>query len=66
MRVNRVVPDRVVICGAGVIGSAVAYYLAKRGVTATIIESDDDFVLPEFYTNKGDDELDSVFSEWGS
>ncbi len=33
-------PDRVVICGAGVIGSAVAYYLAKRGVAATIIESD--------------------------
>jgi len=29
---------RVVICGAGVIGAAVAYYLAQRGVAATIIE----------------------------
>ena len=33
---------------------------------STIIESNEDFVLPEFYTNKGNDELDSVFSEWGS
>ena len=29
---------RVVICGAGVIGAAVAYYLALRGVAATIVE----------------------------
>src|SRR5215510_10922636 len=29
---------RVVICGAGVIGAAVAYYLSLRGVAATIIE----------------------------
>ena len=29
---------RVVICGAGVIGAAVAYYLALRGVAATVIE----------------------------
>lgn len=28
----------VVICGAGVIGAAVAYYLALRGVAATVIE----------------------------
>lgn len=33
-------PDRVVICGAGVIGGAIAYYLGKRGVAATLIESD--------------------------
>ena len=33
-------PDRVVICGAGVIGGSIAYYLAKRGVAATIVESD--------------------------
>ena len=33
-------PERVVICGAGVIGGAIAYYLAKRGTIATIIESD--------------------------
>ena len=32
--------ERVVICGAGVIGGAIAYYLGKRGVAATIIESD--------------------------
>jgi glycine/D-amino acid oxidase-like deaminating enzyme len=29
---------RVVICGAGVIGASIAYYLAHRGVTATIVE----------------------------
>ena len=33
-------PDQVVICGAGVIGGSIAYHLAKRGVAATIIESD--------------------------
>jgi glycine oxidase len=33
-------PDNVVICGAGVIGGAIAYYLAKRGAIATIIEND--------------------------
>lgn len=31
-------PTNVVICGAGVIGAATAYYLAQRGVTATVIE----------------------------
>lgn len=30
--------SRVVICGAGVIGSAIAYYLALRGVAATVVE----------------------------
>src|SRR5262249_7339845 len=29
---------RAVICGAGVIGAAVAYYLSLRGVAATVIE----------------------------
>ena len=28
----------VVICGAGVIGAAIAYYLSLRGVTATVVE----------------------------
>ena len=32
--------EKVVICGGGVIGAATAYYLAKRGVAATIIEND--------------------------
>jgi glycine oxidase len=32
--------ERVVICGAGVIGGAIAYYLAKRGVYSTLIEND--------------------------
>lgn len=32
--------DRVVICGAGVIGGSIAYQLAKRGVFATLIEND--------------------------
>ncbi|HJM90204.1 MAG TPA: FAD-dependent oxidoreductase [Dehalococcoidia bacterium] len=30
----------VVICGGGVIGTAIAYYLGKRGVRSTIIEAD--------------------------
>ncbi len=30
----------VVICGGGVIGAAVAYYLGKRGVRSVIVESD--------------------------
>ncbi len=33
-------PENVVICGGGVIGGAIAYFLARRGVAATIIESD--------------------------
>lgn len=33
-------PERVVICGAGVIGGSIAYHLAKRGVFATLIEND--------------------------
>jgi glycine/D-amino acid oxidase-like deaminating enzyme len=31
-------PAQVVICGAGVIGAAVAYYLSLRGIRATVIE----------------------------
>jgi glycine/D-amino acid oxidase-like deaminating enzyme len=31
-------PAQVVICGAGVVGAAVAYYLSLRGVGATVIE----------------------------
>jgi len=31
-------PTHVVICGAGVIGAAIAYYLTQRGVAATLIE----------------------------
>lgn len=29
---------RVVVCGAGVIGSAIAYYLSRRGISATVVE----------------------------
>jgi len=32
------VQTNVVICGAGVIGAAMAYYLSQRGVAATVIE----------------------------
>jgi glycine/D-amino acid oxidase-like deaminating enzyme len=32
--------SEVVICGGGVIGAAIAYYLGKRGVHVTIIEAD--------------------------
>lgn len=31
-------PKQVVICGAGVIGAAIAYYLSRRGVAATVVE----------------------------
>ncbi|EIE18649.1 D-amino acid oxidase, partial [Coccomyxa subellipsoidea C-169] len=33
--------DNVVICGAGIIGSAIAYYLAEKGVKATVVEKGD-------------------------
>lgn len=29
---------KVIICGAGVIGASIAYYLARRGVAATVVE----------------------------
>lgn len=29
---------RIVICGAGVIGASIAYYLSRRGVAATLVE----------------------------
>ena len=32
---------RIVICGGGIIGCAVAYYLAKRGTLSTIVERGD-------------------------
>lgn len=32
------VHPRVVICGAGVIGAAVAYFLARRGIAPTVVE----------------------------
>ena len=32
---------RIVICGAGVIGAAIAYYLSRRGVAATLVERND-------------------------
>src|SRR5436190_469612 len=31
-------PRRVVVCGAGVMGASVAYFLARRGVAVTVIE----------------------------
>ena len=31
-------PRQVVVCGAGVIGAAVAYFLARRGIAVTVIE----------------------------
>jgi len=31
-------PRRVIVCGAGVIGAAVAYFLSRRGVGVTVIE----------------------------
>src|ERR1051326_4524898 len=31
-------PRSVIVCGAGVIGASVAYFLARRGVAVTIVE----------------------------
>src|ERR1700752_5098364 len=31
-------PRRVVVCGAGVIGASVAYFLSRRGVAVTVVE----------------------------
>ncbi len=44
-----------VICGAGIIGSAIAYYLAMKGIVATVVErasvacasSGDQFCIPQ-------------------
>lgn len=35
---NKGNPCRIVICGAGVIGSSIAYYLSKHGLSANVIE----------------------------
>jgi glycine/D-amino acid oxidase-like deaminating enzyme len=34
-------PRRVIVCGAGVIGASVAYFLACRGVAVTVVERSD-------------------------
>src|SRR3989449_4464146 len=31
-------PRRVVVCGAGVMGASVAYFLARRGIAVTVVE----------------------------
>ena len=31
-------PRRVIVCGAGVVGASVAYFLARRGVSVTVVE----------------------------
>ena len=31
-------PRHVIVCGAGVVGASVAYYLARRGVAVTVVE----------------------------
>src|SRR5204862_3848255 len=31
-------PMRVLICGGGVIGASIAYFLSRRGVAATVVE----------------------------
>src|SRR5437667_11991227 len=31
-------PRRVVVCGAGVVGASIAYFLARRGVAVTVVE----------------------------
>src|SRR5215467_3283389 len=38
-RIRRVNPPRhVIVCGAGVVGASVAYFLARRGVAVTVVE----------------------------
>src|SRR4029453_5174678 len=37
--IRRVTPPRhVIVCGAGVVGASVAYFLARRGVGVTVVE----------------------------
>src|SRR5229473_7885277 len=37
--IRRMTPPRhVIVCGAGVMGAAVAYFLARRGVAVTVVE----------------------------
>src|SRR2546427_8484024 len=37
--IRRVTPPRhVIVCGAGVVGASVAYFLARRGIAATVVE----------------------------
>ena len=36
--IDRAAPRHVVVCGAGVIGACVAYFLARRGVAVTVVE----------------------------
>src|SRR5437667_9035877 len=37
--IRRVTPPRhVIVCGAGVVGASVAYFLARRGVAVTVVE----------------------------
>src|SRR5437773_10464222 len=31
-------PRHVIVCGAGVVGASVAYFLARRGVAVTVLE----------------------------
>ncbi len=37
-RIMAKVPRRVIVCGAGVVGASVAYFLARRGVAVTVVE----------------------------
>jgi len=43
----------VAIIGGGVVGSAVAYALARRGVATTLLEAEDDLALGASGTNSG-------------
>jgi glycerol-3-phosphate dehydrogenase len=43
----------VAVIGGGVVGAAVAYALARRGVAATVLEAEDDLALGASGTNSG-------------
>jgi glycerol-3-phosphate dehydrogenase len=45
--------DGVAVIGGGVVGAAVAYALARRGVAATLLEAEDDLALAASGTNSG-------------
>jgi glycerol-3-phosphate dehydrogenase len=44
---------QVAVIGGGVVGAAVAYALARRGVGATLLEAEDDLALAASATNSG-------------
>ena len=46
-------PNSVAVIGGGVVGAAVTYTLARRGVSAVLLEAEDELALGASGTNSG-------------